>query len=131
MLVNALIGPSILQQRVEHRRDVEGVALLRPLLDMSRDETRKACAAMGLEPWEDPHNLDPSYARSRVRGSALPALVEALDSDFLLIKPDAAVATEHVPRRSRTHRSGEALPPAARSAARHAWVGGVPVNRSS
>jgi len=60
------------------RRDVEGVALLRPLLDMSRDETRKACAAMGLEPWEDPHNADPSYARSRVRGSALPALVDAL-----------------------------------------------------
>ena len=64
-------------------------------------------------------------------GSLTSTLVEALDSDFLLIKPDAAVATEHVPRRSRTHRSGEALPPEARSAAVHAWMGGVPVNRSS
>ena len=52
--------------------------LLRPLLDVARADTRKACAALGLVPWDDPHNVDPAYARSRVRGSALPALVEAL-----------------------------------------------------
>jgi tRNA(Ile)-lysidine synthase len=51
---------------------------LRPLLDVSRADTRKACAALGLAPWDDPHNADPAYARSRVRGSALPALVAAL-----------------------------------------------------
>nr|WP_240669758.1 tRNA lysidine(34) synthetase TilS [Actinoplanes solisilvae] len=51
---------------------------LRPLLDVSRADTRKACADLGLVPWEDPHNVDPSFARSRVRGAALPALVEAL-----------------------------------------------------
>jgi tRNA(Ile)-lysidine synthase len=51
---------------------------LRPLLDVARADTRKACAALGLVPWEDPHNADPSFARSRVRGAALPALVEAL-----------------------------------------------------
>jgi tRNA(Ile)-lysidine synthase len=51
---------------------------LRPLLDVARADTRKACAALGLAPWEDPHNVDPAYARSRVRGAALPALVEAL-----------------------------------------------------
>jgi len=51
---------------------------LRPLLDVPRADTRKACAALGLVPWEDPHNVDPAYARSRVRGSALPALVAAL-----------------------------------------------------
>jgi tRNA(Ile)-lysidine synthase len=28
--------------------------------------------------WEDPHNADPAYARSRVRSGALPALVDAL-----------------------------------------------------
>ncbi|MFG1989710.1 tRNA lysidine(34) synthetase TilS [Actinoplanes sp. NPDC048988] len=56
---------------------VKGI-FLRPLLDVARSDTRKACAALGLVPWEDPHNSDPSYARSRVRGSALPALVEAL-----------------------------------------------------
>ena len=51
---------------------------VRPLLDVARADTRKACAVLGLAPWEDPHNSDPAFARSRVRGSALPALVEAL-----------------------------------------------------
>ncbi|GIF25255.1 tRNA(Ile)-lysidine synthase [Actinoplanes tereljensis] len=51
---------------------------LRPLLDVGRADTRKACAALGLVPWDDPHNTDPAFARSRVRGAALPALVEAL-----------------------------------------------------
>ncbi|MEU4239077.1 tRNA lysidine(34) synthetase TilS [Actinoplanes sp. NPDC026619] len=51
---------------------------VRPLLDVGRADTRKACAALGLVPWEDPHNSDPAFARSRVRGGALPALVDAL-----------------------------------------------------
>jgi tRNA(Ile)-lysidine synthase len=51
---------------------------LRPLLGVGRDETRKACAALGLVAWVDPHNTDPAYARSRVRADALPALVAAL-----------------------------------------------------
>lgn len=33
---------------------------------------------LGLSPWQDPHNTDPSYARSRVRADLLPALVRAL-----------------------------------------------------
>ena len=52
--------------------------LRRPLLDVARADTRKACAALGLVPWDDPHNVDPAYARSRVRGSALPALIADL-----------------------------------------------------
>jgi tRNA(Ile)-lysidine synthase len=52
--------------------------LLRPLLDVPRTDTRKACAALGLAAWDDPHNADPAYARSRVRHGALPALVAAL-----------------------------------------------------
>lgn len=51
---------------------------VRPLLDVGRADTRKACAALGLAPWEDPHNADPAFARSRVRATALPALVAAL-----------------------------------------------------
>jgi tRNA(Ile)-lysidine synthase len=50
------------------RRDVCGVALLRPLLDVSREQTAAACAALDLRPWHDPHNLDPAYGRVRVRG---------------------------------------------------------------
>jgi tRNA(Ile)-lysidine synthase len=60
------------------RRDRDGLAWLRPLLDVPRAHTRAACAALGLEPWDDPHNRDPAYARARVRETALPALVEAL-----------------------------------------------------
>lgn len=51
---------------------------LRPLLDLPRDEVRKACELSGLTPWQDPHNTDPAYSRSRVRGEALPALERAL-----------------------------------------------------
>lgn len=53
-------------------------AWLRPLLEISRAQTAAACAALGLETWQDPHNADPSFARARVRAEALPALVAAL-----------------------------------------------------
>ncbi|GAA0710177.1 tRNA lysidine(34) synthetase TilS [Dactylosporangium roseum] len=55
------------------RRERHGVLFVRPLLDVRRADTRLACAADGLVPWDDPHNSDPAYARSRVR-----PLVEAL-----------------------------------------------------
>jgi tRNA(Ile)-lysidine synthase len=50
----------------------------RPLLDLDRATVRRACLAMGLEPWDDPHNDDPSYARVRVRREALPVLERVL-----------------------------------------------------
>jgi tRNA(Ile)-lysidine synthase len=46
----------------------------RPLLGVSRAVTRSACEAMGLPVWEDPHNLDPRFARVRVRQEVLPVL---------------------------------------------------------
>jgi tRNA(Ile)-lysidine synthase len=59
------------------RREFHGTTLGRPLLGIRRAETRAACTAEGLTWWEDPHNADPAYARSRVR-SALPLLVDLL-----------------------------------------------------
>jgi tRNA(Ile)-lysidine synthase len=50
----------------------------RPMLGLARATLREACLAQRLEPWDDPHNRDPSYARVRVRHQALPALEEAL-----------------------------------------------------
>lgn len=47
---------------------------VRPLLDVSRETTRAACAAEGLEAWNDPHNIDQAYARVRVRTAVLPVL---------------------------------------------------------
>ncbi len=51
---------------------------LRPLLGLSRAQTRAACAALGLRPWDDPHNSDPAYARARVRHQLMPALEAGL-----------------------------------------------------
>jgi tRNA(Ile)-lysidine synthase len=59
------------------RRVVDGVTFLRPLLGVSREQTHAACAALGLEPWHDPHNSEPVYARARVR-ALLTSLVDTL-----------------------------------------------------
>jgi tRNA(Ile)-lysidine synthase len=59
-------------------RNPRACRYLRPLLDLRRDQTRQACAALGLRPWDDPQNEDPAFARVRVRRSALPALEAAL-----------------------------------------------------
>jgi tRNA(Ile)-lysidine synthase len=64
------------------RRVRAGVTFVRPFLDVSRTQTRAACAELGLTPWEDPHNSDPAYARARVR-AALPLLVEVLGADVV------------------------------------------------
>jgi len=79
------------------QREVDGVALLRPLLDVSRAQTAAACAALGLVPWHDPHNLDPSFTRVRARSllanlsSTLgPAVVSNLARTASLIAADNA-----------------------------------------
>jgi len=48
--------------------------LLRPFLNLRRGTTEQACAELGLDPWQDPHNTDPRFARVRVRETALPTL---------------------------------------------------------
>lgn len=56
----------------------EGVRYRRPLLELDRATVRRACLAMGLDPWDDPHNDDEAYARVRVRHEALPTLERVL-----------------------------------------------------
>jgi len=56
------------------RRDV----YRRPLLGIRRAQTAAACAAQGLQPWQDPHNDDRRFARVRVRLDVLPVLEAAL-----------------------------------------------------
>ena len=51
---------------------------MRPLLNIRRATTVAACEALGITIWDDPHNADPAFTRSRVRSSALPALDAAL-----------------------------------------------------
>jgi tRNA(Ile)-lysidine synthase len=50
----------------------------RPLLRVPRARTRESCAALGLKPWDDPHNDDPAYMRVRVRHDVMPVLAAAL-----------------------------------------------------
>lgn len=126
------------------RRELSGVTLLRPLLDVSRAQTRQACAALGLTPWEDPHNVDPAYARARVRWSALPALVDALgpgvvenlartarllaaDSQALDSLAGQALVAAADPEAAGALRVGALaeLPPALRGRVLHAWARGL------
>lgn len=50
----------------------------RPFLAIDRQTTRRACMVQSLPVWDDPHNADPAYTRSRVRHEALPTLEKAL-----------------------------------------------------
>jgi tRNA(Ile)-lysidine synthase len=59
-----------MRRRFEHYR--------RPLLDVTRTDTVTACQVEGVEYWNDPHNIDPAYARVRVRRKVLPVLEDEL-----------------------------------------------------
>ncbi|WNI24093.1 tRNA lysidine(34) synthetase TilS [Streptomyces sp. ITFR-16] len=50
----------------------------RPFLQLDRQTARTACLAQSLPVWDDPHNIDPAYTRSRLRHEGLPALEKAL-----------------------------------------------------
>jgi len=54
--------------------------LIRPLLTLTREETRSHCEARGLSWREDSSNADPRFARSRIRREVMPAL-EAVHPD--------------------------------------------------
>ena len=51
---------------------------VRPFLELPRTTTRAACAALGLTPWQDPHNADPRFTRVRLREEVLPLLEDVL-----------------------------------------------------
>lgn len=70
-------------------RSLSGMAerdglLVRPFLELTREQVRGACRAMGLEPHEDPHNFDTRFARVRVRRRVMPELVQELGADVVL-----------------------------------------------
>ncbi|QEE60533.1 tRNA lysidine(34) synthetase TilS [Salinibacterium sp. dk2585] len=71
------MGPNA-DAREPHSGTSEDVAVLRPLLGITRAETEQACTDADLEPWNDPHNADPAYARVRARRAVLPVLEREL-----------------------------------------------------
>lgn len=69
---------------------------VRPFLGLTRATTQAACAAYGIEPWEDPHNADESFRRVRARkvlavleGELGPGFGAALARSADLLREDA------------------------------------------
>jgi tRNA(Ile)-lysidine synthase len=50
----------------------------RPLLGVRREVTHAACSELNLTPWQDPHNVDRRYTRTRLRLEVLPLLEDVL-----------------------------------------------------
>jgi tRNA(Ile)-lysidine synthase len=80
------------------RRVRHGVEFLRPLLGVSREQTRAACRAQDLPVWHDPHNVDPAFRRTGARTLLAqlvdhlgPAVVENLARTAHLVAADTAV----------------------------------------
>jgi tRNA(Ile)-lysidine synthase len=83
-------------------REREG-RVIRPLLQVTREETAAYCRERGLEWREDPTNDSPVYARNRVRNALLPALRSlhpAAEANVLrtlaILRDEAAVLDELV-----------------------------------
>lgn len=69
---------------------------LRPLLGLPRATTVAACAAAGLDAWQDPMNADPRFARVRARRAVVdldadlgPGVAAALSRSADLLRDDA------------------------------------------
>ncbi|RJS46077.1 tRNA lysidine(34) synthetase TilS [Nocardioides cavernaquae] len=69
-------GRSIAGMRRSFSED--GVHFVRPMLELSREQTEAACRAEDIEFWIDPHNADPRFLRARVRHDVLPVLEREL-----------------------------------------------------
>lgn len=105
----------------------------RPFLNVRRATTEAACEALGLTPWDDPHNADPAYQRVRLRREVLPLLddvlqggvAEALARTASLVRDDVDALDELA-----AHHAGdvldaeelEALPAAIRTRVLRAWA---------
>ncbi len=124
-------------------REIDEVTFARPLLRVSRATCREACAAQGLSVWEDPHNVDSSYARARVRSDVMPALVAALGTGVVanlartaeLVAADcryldeltAQALSDCLSDGRLTVTALAELPAALRTRVLHAWVAGLGV----
>ena len=60
--------------RPDNRSLSSALAFVRPLLSLRRDVVAQSLTDQGIEPWADPQNADPAFARVRIRTSVLPVL---------------------------------------------------------
>lgn len=74
----------------------KSVFLVRPLLDLNREQTEAYCRAAGLSWRDDPTNRDPRYLRNRVRAELLPALERvSAGARAALLRSARLVARDH------------------------------------
>ncbi len=69
-------GADGLQALTWQRPLVNGIMLVRPLLEITRTETGQFCEDFQLPIWEDSTNQDLKYARNRIRQELLPYLCQ-------------------------------------------------------
>jgi len=67
-------GLTGLQPAAVWRKGVNRLQVVRPLLDITREETMAYCREYGLEPRTDSSNLSRSFLRNRIRLELLPVL---------------------------------------------------------
>jgi tRNA(Ile)-lysidine synthase len=112
--------------------DEAAVRFVRPLLDVTRAQTEQACRAEGIEVWQDPHNHDPRFTRSRLRQRVLPVLEEELGPGVAaalartgeLLQQDLAVLEELSTAAYREARTADGALDAGRLAAAHPALAG-------
>lgn len=69
----------------------------RPLRQLRRTETRALCAALNIEPVDDPSNQDAAFRRNRVRHELIPLLSDIAERDVVpLIARQADLLREEV-----------------------------------
>jgi tRNA(Ile)-lysidine synthase len=95
--------------------------LLRPLLGVRRADTRRCCAAIGVDWREDPTNAEPGPLRNRVRQRLLPLLEELRPGATAALARTAALAADERdwldPLVAAALTATSAAPPATRAAA--------------
>lgn len=70
---------------IEYKRlGLGGFSIIRPLLDITREEIELYCNAKGLKPQIDLTNLQPIYTRNKVRLDLIPAIQENYNENILL-----------------------------------------------
>jgi tRNA(Ile)-lysidine synthase len=75
---------------------------IRPLLQITRDQTVAACKEINIEPWNDPHNGNTEFSRVRVRTEVLPimeaklgpGIAAALSRSASILRDDADALDE-------------------------------------
>ena len=68
--------------------------VIRPMLGLSRPDARELAIAAGLPFEDDPSNLDPAFARNRIRHEVLPVLAELGEAEANIAETHAELIEE-------------------------------------